>query len=108
MPEVKYFDGCRKKLPSFTGRLKLYFHLHEADLLDEEKKVLYAIQHVRGWAFNCFIVETEDYLNKEQKDRKTSTNELFESFAAFEERLEFYMGKPLKKARQDVIQGQVS
>ena len=105
MTEVEYFDGSRKKLPSFIGHLKLYFHLHEADFLDEEKKVLYAIQHLRGWAFNCFIVETEDYLNIERKNRKTRTKELFESFDAFEKRLDIYMGNPLQKARQVVVQG---
>ncbi len=53
-------------------------------------KVVYAIHHLRGRAFVCFLPETQDFLNEEQKEKKKETKALFASFEYFVERLELF------------------
>ena len=98
---MQYFRGRREELPSWLVRMKAHFELYQADYLDEDKKVLFAIQHLRGWPYRLFSVDLEDYLDQKHEDRKESTKRLFESFAEFEKQLGFYIGKPVKNVQRD-------
>lgn len=107
MTEVEYFDGRRKRLPSFIGHLKIYFHLHEADFLDEEKKSYMPSSISEAGPSTSSSMKQKITSTKSKKIGRQVQVSYLKALQRLRSGLISLWDNPIKKARQAVIQGQV-
>jgi len=95
------FDGSRQQLSSFFGQLALYFGFHTDQFPADqpEKKILFATTLMRGSAYEWFEGYLDDYLESpnDETQREDETNEIFQSYEVFKEKLTQTFGDLDKK-----------
>jgi hypothetical protein len=93
-PEV--FDGTRTRLSAFLTQLRLYFgfHVDQFPANNPVQKILFTASYLAGGAYEWFEGYLVDYLENpnDADEREDETNEIFATWAAFQERLERTFG----------------
>jgi len=102
-PDLHY--GDRKKLQTFISQLELYFFFNPQDFPDEDRKVMFAANYLRGTAAQWFEPYLKDRMKKLPEERRFKTNDVFGSFTTFVAKMRQNLGdlNEVRKATHIVV-----
>ena len=103
-PKPEPFDGTGDVRPFLTS-VRAWLHLNPGILL-QSQKILSAGSLLTGKALEWWEPTARDFLINEHKERKKSTQEIFENYDNFEKQLEVAFGETdeIKKATRQLTQ----
>ena len=95
--EPETYDGTKGGLRAFLTNMRAYLEYYRHTITSEEDKVGCTATFLTGDAKNWFEPYLRDFLSNPVKEREDETNEIFTSYATFEEKISGTFGNPDEK-----------
>lgn len=87
------FGGTKGDLKGHLTQVRAHFEYFKDDFTNEEAKILFASSFLEKDALRWFEPYKNDFLTKTKAERRTETDDIFESFSAYEEGLSKVFGE---------------